>query len=267
MFEALFKRATYLLFFAVFSFFCLIRKPVYATPKPQLQATVVCVQKGDVGKSRRLLKQYKNQISLKKEQFEMCIGLVLGDAHLQTQDEGKTHRLKFEVGDKNLDYLNHIQEVLDPFILSNPNEIVRVNKYGKTVKTFQLQTISHADFNALANGFQIQKGKKSINSDFLYRELTPRGVAYWFMDDGGKLDYTANEGKGIVFNTQGFEREEVQTLCDILKKKFGYETWQKKNKDKFIVAVSGKSYEDLTKSVYPHIIPSMQHKWPKPRKS
>jgi len=50
------------------------------------------------------------------------------------------------------------------------------------------------------------------------------------MDDGGKLDYTKNEGKGIVFNTQGFELEEVEILCDILNKKFGYETWPKKIK-------------------------------------
>lgn len=56
-------------------------------------------------------------------------------------------------------------------------------------------------------------------------------------------------------------------LCDILNKKFGYETWHKQNKGKPIVVVSGNSYDDLTRKVYPHIVPCMQHKWPTARKS
>lgn len=267
MFESLFKRAKYLFSFAIFLIFWFTTNPVYGNPKPQPQTSAAFIKKCDIGKSRRLLKQYKNQISLKKEQFEMCIGLVLGDANMQTQNKGESYRLKFEVGENNLEYLKHIQKELDPFILSEPNEIIRVNEYGHQVKTFQLQTIAHPDFNSLANGFQIQNGKKSIDSDFLSRELTPRSIAYWFMDDGGKLDYTINKGKGIVFNTQNFKFEEVQKLCDILNTQFGYETWPKKNKGKFVVAISGKCYDDLTKTIYPYIVPSMQHKWPQPRKS
>jgi len=270
MFAFLRKKTKYLLSITILILFSSIAKPGFGFPKPQKpysQPSASSISKYNIGQSRLLLNQYKKQISLQKEQFEMCIGLVLGDTHLQTQNNGKSYRLKFEVGEKNLDYLKHIQEKLDPFILSQPNEIIRVNKYGHEVKTFQLQTISHESFNRLANGFQIQKGKKSIDSDFLSQELTTRSIAYWFMDDGGKLDYTKNEGKGIVFHTQNFEQEEVQKLCDILKTQFGYETWPKKNKDRFIVAISGKSYENLTKDIYPYIIPSMQHKWPRPRKS
>lgn len=271
MFEKIkiFKLATYSFSLVILIFFYSITKPAYATQKLKLQppTSAVSIQKSEIGKSRKLLRQYKNQISLKKEQFEMCIGLILGDTHVQTQNNSDSYRLKFEVGEKNLEYLKHIHEELDEFILSKPNLIVRTNKNGNEVKTFQLQTISHTDFNNLANGFEISKGKKSINYDFLYKELTPRSIAYWFMDDGGKLDYTKNEGKGIVFNTQNFEFEEVQQLCDILNKRFGYKTWPKKNKGRFVVAISGESYEDLTKNVYPYIIPSMQHKWPKPRKS
>jgi len=42
------------------------------------------------------------------------------------------------------------------------------------------------------------------------------------MDDGGKLDYTDNAGKGIVFNTQGFEQLEVEKACEELKEKFKF---------------------------------------------
>jgi len=40
------------------------------------------------------------------------------------------------------------------------------------------------------------------------------------MDDGGKLDYTLNKGKGIVFNTHSFMEEEVKQMCIELQEKF-----------------------------------------------
>lgn len=268
MVEYFFKRAKYLFFFVLFLLFYSNTKAAFATPKPQSTPMAASMPK-PTGTSRKALKQYKSQISLKREQFETCIGLILGDASLQTQDDSKSYRLKFEVGEKNIEYLKHIQEVLEPFIISQPREVTRVNKAGNTVKTFQLNTISHPDFNVFAEGFLLNKGnkKKSIDYNFLYENLTARSIAYWFMDDGGKLDYTSNEGKGIVFHTQGFQLEEVQHLCKILHERFGYKTWVKKNKGKYIVAISGEDYEDLTKNVYPYIVPSMQQKWPKPRKS
>ena len=45
----------------------------------------------------RLIKEYKQSlISLSTKQFEASIGLMLGDASLQTQNKGKNYRLKFE---------------------------------------------------------------------------------------------------------------------------------------------------------------------------
>ena len=44
----------------------------------------------------KLLREYKMKLNnLSEIQWEMCIGLMLGDASLQTQDKGKTYRLKF----------------------------------------------------------------------------------------------------------------------------------------------------------------------------
>jgi hypothetical protein len=42
-------------------------------------------------------KEYKDSLSeLTKFQLEASIGLMLGDASLQTQNNGKTYRMKFE---------------------------------------------------------------------------------------------------------------------------------------------------------------------------
>jgi hypothetical protein len=45
----------------------------------------------------KLLKAYKDSlISLSAIQLEVAIGLMLGDASLQSKNNGKTFRLKFE---------------------------------------------------------------------------------------------------------------------------------------------------------------------------
>ena len=45
----------------------------------------------------KLLREYKNSlVGLTLEQWEASIGLILGDASLNTQNKGKTYRMKFE---------------------------------------------------------------------------------------------------------------------------------------------------------------------------
>lgn len=108
--------------------------------------------------------------------------------------------------------------------------------------------------------------KKYISKNLIKDHLTSRGMAYWFMDDGGKLDYTKNEGKGIVFNTQSFTQEEVNNMCKELKEKFNLHTWVGKNKNRHIIKISGHDYEKMMDLIDPYIIAAMKYKLPTPRK-
>lgn len=80
------------------------------------------------------------------------------------------------------------------------------------------------------------------------------------MDDGGQQDYRSY---GLQYHTQGFTVEEVKSLCDILRKRFNLECWDKLNKGKPIIAISGSSYSHFFSLVQPHIHESMRHKFPK----
>jgi hypothetical protein len=67
-----------------------------------------------LGPNSKLLKQYKESLGkLSNIQWEAAIGLMLGDASLQTQNNGKTYRMKFEWGDKNKAYLDHVYGLFD----------------------------------------------------------------------------------------------------------------------------------------------------------
>lgn len=54
------------------------------------------------------LKEYKKTLKLTKEQRSILIGVLLGDAHLETQDQGQTYRLKFAQSVAHKPYLDHL---------------------------------------------------------------------------------------------------------------------------------------------------------------
>lgn len=55
----------------------------------------------------------KQNLKLTKEQREILIGIILGDAHMESQNSGKTYRVKFaQSGDvAHKAYLDHLYHV------------------------------------------------------------------------------------------------------------------------------------------------------------
>ena len=129
----------------------------------------------------KLIKEYKNSlIRLTPEQWEASIGLMLGDASLQSQNKGKTYRMKFEWSNKTKPYLDHVFNLFDEWVLSNPHKKARLSPKGNLVITWGFQTISHEAFNSLAKLFLINN-KKGILDSLIRDHLTVRGLAYWFI--------------------------------------------------------------------------------------
>jgi hypothetical protein len=58
---------------------------------------------------RKLLGEYKKTLTLPPHLFELSVGVCLGDASLQSQDDRKTYPLKFSQSQhKHGDYLRHL---------------------------------------------------------------------------------------------------------------------------------------------------------------
>ena len=124
-------------------------------------------------------------------------------------------------------------------------------------------TLEELDF--LSELFINSEGKKYVGKNLIKDNVTNISLAYWFMDDGGKLDYSG--GKGIVYHTQfsGFTEGEVGEMCKELKEKFKLEAWVGKNKGP-IIKISGRSYERFMSLVDQNIHESMKYKLPSERK-
>lgn len=68
-------------------------------------------------------------------QWEASIGLMLGDASLQRQNKGRDYRMKFEWGNKNKLYAEHIYNLFNEWVLSPSHKKSRINTKGKIVIT------------------------------------------------------------------------------------------------------------------------------------
>lgn len=219
---------------------------------------------GKIHPNSKLLREYKSTLrNLSNIQREIAIGLMLGDASLQSQNKGKTFRMKFEWGDKNKKYAEHIYKVFNEWILSPPYKKERINEVGNSVITWSFQTISHDAFNQLGDLF-LTKGHKSVIINLIRDHLTERGLAYWFMDDGGKLDYNKNsKNQGLVLNTHNFSKKEVDIMSKELNIKFNLDTTLRLNKNKYIIVMNSTNFQKFLDLTYQFIIPSMRYKLPK----
>ena len=211
----------------------------------------------------KLIREYKQSLTnLNTNQWEASLGLMLGDASLQTQNNGKTYRMKFEWSDKTKYYLDHVYNLFDEWVLSKPHKKSRLSPKGNLVTNWGFQTISHEAFNPLAKLFIINN-KKGISESLILNHLTERSLAYWFMDDGGKLDYNKNsKNKSLVLNTQSFTDKEVEMLSKELMAKFGFECKIRSNKGKKVIVITNNSYPLFYKLANPYIIPEMKYKLP-----
>lgn len=137
---------------------------------------------------------------------------------------------------------------------------------GNNVVNWGFQTISHEALNSLAHLFLFLRPNynvKGINENLILEHLTPRGLAYWFCDDGGKLDYNKNsKNKSVVLNTQSFTDLEVDTMSKQLSLKFELLCEVRTNKNKKVIVIKGASYQTFFSLIDPYLIDEMRYKLP-----
>ncbi|MDI6809763.1 MAG: LAGLIDADG endonuclease [Candidatus Eisenbacteria bacterium] len=203
----------------------------------------------------REIEQYKESLRLSKLQRETLIGLLLGDAHLETQNGGGTYRLEVEYGIRQNLYVDHLYDLFREWVLTRPR-----HKRDDSHNNLWFQTVSHRAFRFYAHQFYVERKKRVPR--LIHRFLTPRGLAYWFMDDAS---LKSRESKGVLFNTQGFLKADVERLTDLLVRRFDIKATLRAQREGWQVYVSGKSFERFRELVEPFVLSSMRYKLPAAR--
>jgi hypothetical protein len=127
-------------------------------------------------------------------------------------------------------------------------------KYNKSYSALIFTTMQLTCFNEYKDLFYNSDNKKIVPSNI--RELlTPRGLAFWIMDDGSK------QGNGLHLSVYGFSNEDVDKLMFTLQDKFNFRCSIHYNRDnKPRIYIFKESMPNLISIVKPFFIPEMFYK-------
>jgi LAGLIDADG DNA endonuclease family protein len=210
----------------------------------------------------RVIEDYKSTLALSSVQRETLVGLLLGDACLETQNRGRTYRLKIEQSARKQAYVDHLYSVFRDWVLTPPGVRTKRASNGSVTANLAFQTVSHAVFRFYAQQFYVD-GRKRV-PDLIHHWLTARGLSYWFMDDGS---VKSSQSKGVILNTHCFDQREVERLADCLSDRFGLQVKPRRQPDGAQLYVSGRSFETFSAIVDPYVIGDMRYKMPPARRT
>jgi len=210
----------------------------------------------------REIETYKTTLKLNDEQREVLVGLLLGDACLESRNGGRTFRLKIEQSAQHEAYVRHLYELFEPWVLTGPRERIKRASNGSETASWGFSTLSHGAFRFFGQQFYAD-GRKRV-PELIHRWLTARGLTYWYMDDGSMK---SNQSKGVIFNTQAFERAEVERLTEVLRTRFELQAGVRQQSDGYQIYVSGRSYERFAQWIDTFLISGMRYKLPQARRT
>src|SRR3989344_5044328 len=180
----------------------------------------------------KTIEEYKKTLILSSRQKEILTGLLLGDGHLETQNRGRTYRLKVEQSLRKKEYVDWLFHEFRDFVRTEPKEKEKTRNESRT-KNVGFSTLSVEKF------------------------LSPLALAVWFMDDGSQK---SSLHRARILNTQGFRKQEIEKLIHILDKKFNLQARPRNQKDGYQIYIAAVSADRLKQIVEEYVVPCMRYK-------
>ncbi len=183
---------------------------------------------------------------------DILIGSLLGNASLQTYSDGKTWRLRYLQKDEL--YLRHLYKLWENFTGTGPKYIEDKQGNGR----WYFNTKVYSGFTEIAHSFYKKNEKglwvKRIPENI---DLTPRALAYWYMDNGSKKQ----NAQAYYLCTDCFTKSELDILKNVIFRHWGimanYHRTEKNKLRLYIPTRCGGQFESLLKG---YVIESMKSK-------
>ncbi len=153
------------------------------------------------------IETYKKGLALTQRQRDILVGTLLGDGHLETQNNGRTYRLKIEHSIAQKEYVLWLYRELQEWVRSKPKIRTRANG----LKFIGFTTYSHGAFRFY--GQQFYDGKKKILPKLIHKIVSPLSIAIWYMDDGSKKSLSHST---YILHTYGYNKKELEMLQKVL---------------------------------------------------
>lgn len=180
-------------------------------------------------------------------QKEMIIGTLLGDGCLLRNSAGNAH-LQLAQSVKQRAYLDYKHAFLAPF--SRPiNTHKRLDTRSNCVyETHRFHTVCHPWLTYVREQLYPENKKQLV--PFVDSWLSPRALAFWYMDDG-----TCIRGSTFSICTVSFAEEDVARVTKLVCT-MGLDAWVWKGR----IMISARSKYKLRELIGPYVPESMQYK-------
>ena len=205
---------------------------------------------------------------LTDEQKDLLIGTLLGDGNLQSNNKGRTWRYRALHKSDHKDYLYHKYEILKVFCGTPPSYMeILDSRTAETYSRFYFNTLTNDSFRFFGNLFY----KYDLEKDLFRKDvpiiiekyLTPRAIAYWYMDDGA-LKWIG-KSNAMVICTESFSEMGVRRLKSALESRYQISTQliSKNLKGELLgyrLSINEKNASAFRELIKPYIIKVMAYK-------
>jgi hypothetical protein len=195
-------------------------------------------------------------------QTDLLIGTLLGDGCLQTEN-GQAWRYRAIHKAFHKQYIDHKYQILKDFCNKEPTyQTIFDSRTNKNYCRYYFNSRMSSDFRFLGSIFYKNDGTvlKKVVPKHIHRYLTPRALAYWYMDDGA-LKWKGHSN-AVRFCTDSFSNSDVNLLINVLKEKYNLNCSLQKKDNIFRISILENSYIQLKDLVFPYLLPSMYYKFP-----
>ena len=212
--------------------------------------------------------EYKKRLQLTTIQKEILVGSLLGDATI-SKSKSIAFNVKFEQKLANEEYVNHLYEIFEPYVGTPPRVRDITGGGAKDRQSIWFRTYRHIDFKFYYDLFYRKTNKNNVADlrkkrvpKLIHKFLTPRALAYWFMDDGS---YYYNKSKNsqqkvYYFNTQSFSYEDIKILKKAFKFNFNFDTNIYKDRIYYLLHIQPQSPDEFKKLIKPFLIETFDYK-------
>ena len=185
-------------------------------------------QQGQTFMHQHEIEMGKIDLRLTSRQREIIVGTLLGDAHLETQNNGKTYRLKIEHGRRQTAYAQWLHREFAPLVRTGPQvkkQTIRYRGEDRVYEKVWFNTLSLGLLRFYAQQFYVNR--KKVVPEIIAKFASPLSLAVWFMDDGS---LKSKHHRARIINTQCFDDISLKRLQTMLEK-FGIKTTLRQQKE------------------------------------
>lgn len=200
------------------------------------------------------IEELKRHLQLTQKQRSLLVGMLLGDGHLETQNQGRTYRLKVEHSVKQKEYVDWLYGQFSDLVRTPPH--IKERRLGaKTLDSYFFATYSLGSFRFYAR--QFYAGRKKLIPKLIGKLLDPLALAVWFMDDGS---FKSARHATYIIHALGYEKKDLRRIQEVLQQRFGIAIGLHKQYDKWRIYVMSGSAQKFKELIAPYVIPSLKYK-------